>query len=77
MSTSTIERLNKEITRHEQIGTSSTLPDGYEQTVAMYDDLVRKGVINKKGSQLRSISDPPITVRDIPMMQHTVRINAR
>ena len=62
---------------YKQIGTSSKLPDGYEQTVAMYDDLVKKGVISKKGSQLRSISDPPITIRDIPVMQQTVRINAR
>jgi len=42
-------------------GIISSLPAGYEQTVAMYNDLLEAGLIKKPGPKLRHISDPPIT----------------
>jgi len=59
MSTSLVEQTQMEISKRES-EMLSKLPSGYEQTRAMYEDLLEKGIIRKRESQLRSISDPPV-----------------
>jgi len=71
------DSVHDEILRQKQSGITSSLPAGYEQTVAMYNDLLEAGLIKKPGPQLRSISDPPIAIKDIPVPQRKVRVNGR
>jgi hypothetical protein len=61
MNTTLAEQAQQEILRQAE-EMHSKLPAGYEQTRAMYEDLLKRGIIQKRGFQLRSISDPPVSV---------------
>jgi len=65
MSTSLAEQTQTEIAKREN-EMFSKLPPGYEQAKAMYEDLLKKGIIRKRESQLRSISDP-LTIPTEPL----------
>ena len=66
MNDTIVKQVKNEILRREKENSSLTLPSDYERVSAMYAELLEQGITHKRESLLRSISDPPITLKDIP-----------
>ena len=64
MSDLLVEQVQKEILRQEGSTTVSLLPPDYDRVASMYAELLRKGVIRKRESLLRSITDPPVALKE-------------
>ena len=63
MSASLVEQTQQE-TAKRQNEMLSKLPPDYAKTKKIHSDLLEKGIIRKREFQLRSISDPPIDVKE-------------
>ena len=59
-------QIQSEIERQEKEIPALNLPPDYERMSAIYADLLKRGIVRKRESQLRSISDPPIIPEKMP-----------